>query len=289
MLVSMTGFGQAQQSSEGTTVTAEVRSVNNRYVKISSKLPETHLSLQDEVERTVRENVRRGSLTVTLRIQKERQAASCRINRPVLESYLEQLSNLVDSRAALIGSLIELPGVVEEIETSSTASEDWPVIQGTLLEAVDKLGQMRRQEGEAMQRELADCGKAMLQMTREIGELSRQVVEAYRGRLLERVRALLADSSVSVDESSLVREVSILAERSDIVEELTRLQSHLDQYQQILQGERSEGRKLDFLVQEMYRETNTIGSKANDAKISQLVVELKGKVEQAREIIQNVE
>jgi len=191
---------------------------------------------------------------------------------------------------ALLAQVLALPGVVPEPSSSSfRVEEEWPILEQVLDKSLAKLQAMRQEEGRAMAQE-------MLQMRDHIGrELEQirvrvpQVATSYRDRLLERVKSLLHELDVKIDRSDLIKEVSIFAERTDIAEEVVRLASHLDQFQEILKEPESAGRKLEFLTQEMFREANTIGSKASDVDISRHVVEIKGTLEKIRELVQNVE
>jgi uncharacterized protein (TIGR00255 family) len=213
-----------------------------------------------------------------------------------LRSYVTQVRKvaaelgLADGGQGLLGQALALPGVVPEPATSSfSLEEDWPVLEKVLQKALERMQAMRQEEGRAMAQEL-------LQIRDHIaGELGRirarmpAVTEAYRDRLFERLRGLLVELDVQIDRKELIKEVAIFAERADISEEVVRLASHLDQFREVLGEPESAGRKLEFLTQEMFRETNTIGSKASDVEISRHVVEIKGDLEKIRELVQNVE
>ena len=185
---------------------------------------------------------------------------------------------------ALQGIVVPEPGT-----SSLKLDEEWPVMERVLAEALAKLQAMRREEGRAMAQELLSLRDHIASQLAAIRERAPQVATLFRDRLLERVRGLLNEVDVQIDRSDLIKEVSIFAERSDIAEEVTRLASHLEQFQDIVNEPESAGRKLEFLTQEMFRETNTIGSKASDVDISRYVVEIKGTLEKIRELVQNVE
>ena len=213
------------------------------------------------------------------------------MNAKVLESYRQQLHDLgMQSAAIPWDTLLMLPGVVDE---SSSHGQDmlecWPLIETTLNQAAENLAQMRAEEGAAMAEDLKSNCLVIADQVDQIEPRASQVVENYRVRLTERLQKLLADYDVTVDSSDVIREVGIFAERSDISEEIVRLRSHLEQFHALMEQEQSSGRKLEFLTQEMFRETNTIGSKANDAQIAQHVIEIKAAIERMREMIQNVE
>jgi uncharacterized protein (TIGR00255 family) len=185
---------------------------------------------------------------------------------------------------------LALPGVVaDESLRSDDVQSDWQIVSGLLHQALQKLQTFRTDEGRSMERDLRENAKTIAARLDEVTAHAPQVVADYRVKLLDRVRQLLKDSNVAVNDSDLVREVTVFSERSDINEEIVRLRSHLDQFQSFIQEPASAGRKLDFLVQEMFRETNTIGSKANNVAIAHCVVEMKVAVEKMREVLQNVE
>jgi uncharacterized protein (TIGR00255 family) len=190
----------------------------------------------------------------------------------------------------LLAQVLTLPGVVPEAGSRSyQLHDDWPLIETALQQALTHLQGMRKEEGLAMGQELLSHRDTISRHLNVIRHRIPQVVTSFRDRLHERVKALLSELDVQIDRNDLIREVSIFAERSDIAEEVVRLATHLDHFQEIMKEEESPGRKLEFLTQEMFRETNTIGSKASDVEISREVVEIKGTLEKIRELIQNIE
>ena len=294
MLLSMTGFGEARLQDERWSVAVEVRTVNNRHLKMSAKISEPYGSLEPDLERLVRETIRRGTVQVILRVERPRRPEDYRLNAVALASYRDQLRALLDFDAAHasidLGPLLVLPGVVEERKPAADdPQEDWTALSAVVTEALAKLQSARAEEGRAMAAELLALGKAIALQLDQVVERVPEVVAAYQKRLTERVQALVQGQGVTIEPSDLIREVAILAERADITEELIRLRAHLAQYSDIIHEPDSSGRKLEFVVQEMGRETNTIGSKANDVAISRCVVEIKGLLEKIRELIQNVE
>jgi uncharacterized protein (TIGR00255 family) len=187
-------------------------------------------------------------------------------------------------------SLLALPGVVtEHVPSADDAERDWPLIRSTLEGAMENLAKMRTEEGRVMSDDLrANCRVIAAELA-EIEKRVPQVSESYRTRLADRLKAVLIEHQVTLDPTDVIREVSIFAERSDISEEIVRLRSHLEQFDTIMDLAESSGRKLEFLTQEMFRETNTIGSKANDIDIARRVIDIKAAIERVREMIQNVE
>ena len=294
MLLSMTGHGEAHQHADGLSIAVEIRTVNNRYFKLNIRTTEGYILLEPQIEAVVRQHVRRGTVQINVQIGREPSADDYRLNEAVLRGYLEQLQrltgrSLVDQPASL-PPLLALPGVVNEPGAQLDVIESqWPVIEGVLTEALQKLAKMRQGEGAAMATDLTANGRAIATELIAVERRAPQVVDAYRARLLERLQTLLADLGVQIQPADVVREVGIFAERSDISEEIVRLKSHLEQFAAVMAERESQGRKLDFVIQEMFRETNTIGSKANDAEIARHVIEMKTAIERMREMIQNVE
>jgi uncharacterized protein (TIGR00255 family) len=292
----MTGYGEASYQSEVLSLAVELRALNNRYLKVSLRAPEPYNLLESEFEKVVRRIVKRGTVQIHLRVQRQYAPQDFQVNAVALRSYVMQLRSacanldLGEQGLTLLTQVLALPGVVPEPGTSSLKlDEEWPVMERVLEGALGKLQAMRQEEGRAMAAELLNLRDHIAAQLTVIREKAPHVSVQFRDRLLERVRGLLAGVDVKLDRSDLIKEVSIFAERSDIAEEVVRLASHLDQFQVIVNEPESAGRKLEFLTQEMFREANTIGSKASDVEISRHVVEIKGALEKIRELIQNVE
>src|ERR1051326_311029 len=296
MLLSMTGYGEAAFQSDDLGVSIELRSVNNRYLKVSLRTSEPYHLLEPEFERTIRKAVKRGTVQVGLRCHRKAAPSDFQINGVALRSYLDQLKALAAEMSMpiagdrLVAAALALPGVAPEPGVASlNLEDDWPKIQQVLHQALERLQTMRRDEGRAMAEELLGYRDAIAADLAKIRRRAPEVAENYRDRLFERVQGLLQQKDVKLDRSDVIKEVSIYAERSDIAEEIVRLASHLGQFQEFLNESESTGRKLEFLTQEMFREANTIGSKASDIEISRHVVEIKGTLEKIRELVQNVE
>jgi uncharacterized protein (TIGR00255 family) len=296
VLLSMTGYGEARHQSDRVNVAIELRALNNRYLKVSLRATDPYHLLEPEFEKVIRRCVRRGTLQVHLRLERQTSPQDFRINPTALRSYVEQLRavtdqlGLRDQAGTLLSQVLALPGVVPEPgQTTSHLHDDWPLLEKVLCQALDKLQAMRQEEGRAMAVEFLAHRDTIATHLNRIRARAPQVSVLFRDRLLERVRSLLSELDVKIDRSDLIKEVSIFAERSDIAEEVVRLASHLEQFQLIMNEPDSPGRKLEFLTQEMFREANTIGSKASDVEISREVVEIKGTLEKIRELVQNVE
>lgn len=295
MLLSMTGFGEARRETERLAVAVEVRTVNNRFLKVSSRLGDVYAALEGQVERVVRERIGRGTVTVSVRVERHSRAEDFRINTVALQSYVDQLKTLQagPDRGESIGPLTQLllvPGVVEDTRREGVDLEaDWQLIEPVLLEALEKLHVFRVDEGRAMEQELRSQVAVVRVGRAKVSELAPQVGQEFRTKLLERINQVLSEQGVQLQPADVIREVAIYADRADINEELTRLASHLDQFEAFLAEKASTGRKLDFLVQELNREVNTIGSKANHVEIAHCVVDMKAAIERVRELLQNVE
>jgi uncharacterized protein (TIGR00255 family) len=296
VLCSMTGYGEASYSSDHLQVAVELRAVNNRYLKVSLRAAEPYNLLEAEFEKVVRRTVKRGTVQVHLRCQRRFAAQDFQINAVALKSYLAQIRDVLagldlpDKGQSLLGQVLALPGVAPEPAVASlNLEEEWPVLEGVLDRALARLQAMRQEEGRAMAQELLQFRDHIGRELAQIRQRVTLVAEAYRDRLLDRVRLLLTELDVQIDRKDLIKEVAIFAERADISEEVVRLASHLEQFADIINEPESAGRKLEFLTQEMFRETNTIGSKASDVDISRHVVEIKGALEKIRELVQNVE
>jgi uncharacterized protein (TIGR00255 family) len=297
VLLSMTGYGEAHLQSEGLSLAIELRALNNRYLKVTVRAPEPYNLLEPEFEKVIRRTIRRGTIQLSLHYERQHAPGDFRVNATALKSYMNQLRAMEGDLGvgklggeAMLAQVLALPGVVPEPGNSTfNSSEEWPIVERVLEAALGKLQTMRQEEGRAMTQEFLVYRDQIAADLQKIRLRAPSVVTAYRERLLERVRGLLDELDVKIDRSDLIKEVSIFAERSDIAEETVRLGSHLDQFQEFMKDSESPGRKLEFLTQEMFRETNTIGSKASDVEISRHVVEIKGTLEKIRELVQNIE
>ena len=290
----MTGQGSAHVSEEGVSVAAEVRTVNSRYFKLSLRTSDGYGPLEPRIDEVVRRYVRRGTVQLDLRVDRESTADDFRLNETALASYQQQLTavarNLNVKASVTLESLLALPGVVDErVSRNVDTDAEWPLVEKTLVLALEGLTKMRTDEGAAMRTDMASQCQSIGSELDCIAERAPLVTDGYRDRLTERLNKLLAEYDVSVEAAAVIREVGLFSERSDISEEVVRLRHHLEQFDEIMQLKESSGRKLEFITQEMFRETNTIGSKANDAEIGRHVIEIKAAIERIREMIQNVE
>lgn len=293
----MTGFGEARHEGDSFSLLVELRAVNNRYLKVTVRGPDPYPLLEAEVEKVIRRTIKRGTLLVQVRINRQDGRGEYRLNSTALLSYLKQVesvllqANMPQYAPALMPGVLQLPGVAQETSLEGHPSEtEWKLFEDVLSQAVHRLQQMRVEEGRAMALELQRLRAAIVEQLNSIREQTPRVVGLFRNRLKDRLASVLKEEKVAVSEENLIREVALFADRCDINEEIARLDSHLVQFDNVIEKESdSPGRKLEFLVQEMGREVNTIGSKASDSAISRLVVEIKAKLENIRELIQNVE
>jgi len=294
VLLSMTGFGEAHRKNAALAVSVEARTINSRYFKLVVRAGEGFAALEPLVENVVREHIKRGTIQVSLRIDRARGSDDYKVDAGVLNAYREQLLEIYRdwniTQPIAVEPLLELPGVIIENQAGSFEVErDWPLVRETLEDALGRMTKMRSEEGQAMANDLASNCATIATELDAIDARSPLVVDNYRARLTDRVQKTLDEFGVTLQPGDLIRELSIYTERSDISEEIVRLRSHLEQFSATLALAESSGRKLEFVTQEMFRETNTIGSKANDVQISRHVIEIKAAIERIREMIQNVE
>ncbi len=289
----MTGIGEAQAENDRMSVAVELRSVNNRHLKLTIRSPDAYLAFEQDIEKVIRRRVARGTVSVAVRVHRHDACSAFTVDSGILAAYWAQLRKLADTMhlplPSDLSALLSLPGVVVEAEQELLSQQDWPFVQGTLEQALDRFDEFRAAEGASMGRQLAELCDEIERHVAQIAARAPEVVTDANNRLRERISQLIQDADVTVTNADLVREVGILAERSDVHEEITRLSSHLQQFRSLIESEDRTGRTMDFLCQEMNRETNTIGSKANDVTIAREVVATKGAIERIREIVQNVE
>ncbi|MEM6798128.1 MAG: YicC/YloC family endoribonuclease [Planctomycetota bacterium] len=304
MLFSMTGFGEAHSQSGPIAVAVEVRTINSRHLKLSLRTSDGYGALEPMIDALVRKAIRRGAVQVNLKVTRLSSADDYQVNTDVMKAYYEQVVDAdFDSERSLdkgmlgaspppeiVAALLSLPGVVaDRRQVTTEPKEDWPVIEPVVQQALTELRAMREQEGKVLAADLLENIDGVAEQLAVVENRAPSVAESYRERLTERVDKALSGLGVSVEPTDLIREVAVFADRTDISEETVRLRSHLDQFRAATELPESSGRKLEFISQEMGREVNTIGSKANDAEISQRVVEMKTALERIREQVQNVE
>jgi uncharacterized protein (TIGR00255 family) len=289
----MTGFGTATAEVPGGRFAVEVRSVNHRFSEVQIRIPRDLAALEDRVRGLVQQRVRRGRVEVIVtRDEATRRPRTVRADVELASTYVRALRDLAASTGAsgevTLAQVVALPDVLRIEEERADAEALWPDLTAAIEAAADGLVTMRAAEGERLAQDLLVRADTLGTMLASIAARGGDVVRAYGERLRARLAELLAD--VPVDEPRLVAELAVFADRSDISEELTRLRSHLAQFRHTVRDEPGPvGRKLDFLLQEMGRETNTIGAKANDLEITRTIIAMKSELESLREQVQNVE
>jgi len=296
MLHSMTGYGDAQLETPEYSLLVEIKSLNNRFLKTVIRLPEPFSFAEPQIEKIIREELLRGSISYTLHLKFQDEQSGMEVNYGVLQGYLSQLERILTLRGKDAGFHVDaaqvflLPGVCQP-KTYSADQQQQIIhhIEDLTRQALQNLKHMRQEEGVSLRGDLHQNCKKMREHLVVLNELKDKAVQYYRGRLEQRVNMMLADANLKLDEEILTREVTLFAERSDIHEEVSRLTSHLDQFEEICETDGQAGRRLDFLTQEMLREANTIASKSNDANISQHVVEIKVSIDRLKEQVQNIE
>lgn len=294
----MTGYGHAASQDGGVHFSVELRSLNNRYFKASTRLPDEIAGLEAVLEAVLRKRVSRGSFGLTVKVKVSDSAATSSINDNALLTYLDHLEtvrNKVQDESVQIDltQLLALPGVLQPTTDDDALLEFAKQALPPLLNsAIDALLDMRATEGRALAEDLALQLRHIRDQMALISERAPRVVEEYHVKLAARVDELMARAKLKVDEKDLIREVAVFADRADISEELSRMAGHLTQFGEILDrasDKEPAGRTMDFIAQEMLREANTIGSKSNDAQISRAVVEVKSRIDRIKEQVQNVE
>ncbi len=295
MIRSMTGFGVASDEVGGARYVVEVRSLNSKYFKAQLRLPEELAGLEAELEPALARRLTRGSVVLTAHVSDASADAAARINTEALKRYFSQLRSVVGSSdgAARIdlGSLLALPGVLMPGAGDERLERARPILLRLADEACGRVLAMGGREGSGLHELLHRYREQIAERLHIIADRAPAVVEAYQTRLRDRINLLLAESGGALRDEDLIREVAVYAERSDVAEEVARLQGHLEQFAEIIDGDDEEpaGRTLDFLSQEMLREANTIASKCLDVEISRQIVEIKGTIDRIKEQVQNVE
>jgi len=289
----MTGFGIAEYKDDERTIRVELRSVNNRFLKIDSRLPDILQTFENEIERSIREKINRGTVLLNVSYQSLRQESEYVLNSERLKEYYRLLNDIkkeIGSRERIsVNSLILLPGVLQKGKNHEDVDALLSICVPLIAEALKKMLEMRAVEGRHLGKDIEQRKEFILSMLDKIETRAPIVVQEYSKRLQSRIASLLTGTNIELTDSNLCREIAIFAERCDITEEISRLKSHLYQLHETIQLDEPIGRKLDFIVQEMFRETNTMCSKANDSVMLKDIVDIKTEIEKIREQIFNIE
>jgi uncharacterized protein (TIGR00255 family) len=288
----MTGYGRGEIDHGGAKLSVELNSLNRKQSDIVVNLPRDLAELEPRIRQTINEKISRGRMNVLVTLQESANGArKLALDTGLARSYHEAMLTLQKELSApgeiTIGTILQAPGVMRSPEHSIDAAEAWPVLQQALAAALAELIKMREREGKHLAKDLIHRLKILRKELKEVRALYPDVVKKYRSALLERIEK--AGLNLPIDDERLLKEVSFFADRSDISEELTRLESHLAQFAHHLRKNEPVGRTLEFITQEIFRELNTLGAKSNDAAISQHVVACKSELEKIREQIQNLE
>jgi uncharacterized protein (TIGR00255 family) len=293
----MTGFGRVEIKDEEKTILVEMRSVNNKYLKINTRIPESLMVYEDKIERLLKKELVRGTVNLSIEYRVRDEVPKCVINKDTLKKYHNMISeagNEIFSRKDIsLDNLISLPGVLEFKKDSGNGKmqddDFWDELERLIKLAVDDLKSMKVAEGKNLQIEIEEWKTRISELLDEIETMAPNVVLEYSKRIQERVSSLLEDTENTIERNDLNREIAIFADRCDISEELGRLRSHISLLDNVIENEEPNGRKLEFIVQEMFREANTIAAKANNADIIKDVISIKTDIERIKEQVLNVE
>lgn len=292
-MLSMTGYGRAEVRKKGMTCTAELRSVNSRFLEVVSRLPRSLSQRENDIKELVRSLVTRGKVSVALTLERDTNGEiPLTVNAAAARSYyrlLNQLRKAVRIREQVkLEHLLKFSEVLEAADEAEPDETEWEIVREALGQALGDLNSMRAKEGAELARDLEERIRRMGEAVDTIEQLSKERIPEERKRLQERVAELVNDKNI-VDQNRLELEVILLADKLDVTEECVRFRSHVKFFLEALRGEEAAGRRLNFLVQEINREANTIGSKSNDTEIAHLVVQMKEELEKVREQLQNIE
>lgn len=292
MIKSMTGYGGAKGSVEGLSVSVELRSVNNRYLDVTVKLPRTLLFAEETIKQAVGRHISRGKVDVFVTVDASNSDdMEVRVNEPLLRGYLETLGGVAEKYGLqndlTLMSVCRLPEVLSTDRREMDNSAVLEGIKDILEQALTEYDAMRLREGEKLRDDVLSRLDEISRLTGIVEENAPKTVAEYRARLEQKLQEVLG--SANIDESRILTEAAIFADRIAVDEETVRLRSHLSQLRGLTLGESPAGRKMDFLIQELNRESNTIGSKCQNADIAHVVVDLKAEIEKIREQMQNVE
>lgn len=293
MIASMTGFGRAEVVRGGMRASVEVRGVNSRYLDVTTRLPRLLSQREKDIKEIVRSLVNRGSLVVSVTVEEEDDGlAPMKVNKTAAKSYMKLLNDLRKTakitEKVRLEHLLKFSEVFEVPRDDQSDEREWGVVEEALRSALKGFNEMRRNEGGELAKDLEKRIRWLTDTVQHIGQVSKSRIPEERKRLHERIAQLLEDKAV-IDQNRLELEIALLSDRLDVTEECVRFQSHTKFFLETMAGSESAGRKLNFLVQEINREANTIGSKTNDSEIAHLVVQIKEEVEKIREQLQNIE
>lgn len=293
MVKSMTGFGRGEAASVDYKITVEAKSINNRYLEVIPRMPRQIMALEDPVKKFVNQQVQRGRVDVFITLEEtEERQKTLKTDKELALAYYKSIKEIAElcgiEDTVTMEHMVKMPGIFSMEKNDDDLEAIWVLLQEALSMAMNNLVEMRQVEGNKLSVDLLNRRLTVIDFVKEIDERAPQVVIEYKEKLQTRIEELLADKAL-LDEAKFANEVAYFADRASITEELIRLDSHLAQLKDLLSGNDVVGRKLDFLMQELNREINTIGSKANDLQISRRVIDVKSELEKIREQVQNIE
>ena len=292
MIKSMTGFGRAEEVLNGRDILVEIRSVNHRYYEFSSRIPRAYGYIEEKLKSLLNGRIARGKTEVSVTVSSvEGKEAVIEVNEAIASGYVDALRKANEKLGLTdditLSQMMRLPDIFTVRKVQDDEDQVWQDVKVVTEKALDNFVRMRETEGVRMKEDFLFRLENIEKMVSDVEVRSPEVNAAYRDRLYNKIKEVLADKNV--DESRLLTEAAIFADKTAVDEETVRLRSHINQFRSMLELDEPVGRKLDFLIQEFNREANTIGSKAQDAKITKTVVELKSEIEMIREQIQNIE
>ena len=292
MIKSMTGYGRGQQIIDGREITVEIKSVNHRYFEFSARVPRAYGYLEEKLKSFIQSKVSRGKVDVGVTIFNiEGKDAQIEVNQSIAVGYIDALRKANETIGLnddlSLSQLIRLPDIFNVVKTTEDEEVIWNLVKSVAEEALNNFVTMRETEGQKMKDDIKSRLAYISELVGKVEERSPMVTEAYRERLYNKISEILNDKKI--DEQRILTEAAIFSEKTAVDEETVRLKSHIQQFTTLLDSTEAVGRKLDFLIQEFNRESNTIGSKAQDVEITKIVVELKSEIEKIREQIQNIE
>lgn len=293
MIKSMTAFASQEGNGNGTTVSVEIRCYNSRHLDLSVRLPSIHGNLEEPVRQMISAHIQRGRVEVRVGIKiDDKDAVSFNINESLADAYFSALNSIRNRYGlpdpVLLDHMMKISGIIEPAEVSVDSSTVGPLLEETMSRSLEKIDQMRKAEGEATAADLSERLNHIEIFISEIESKAHGLVERYSVKLADRVNDLI-HGMVEIDQGRVAQEAAIIADRSDISEEITRAKSHLNQFRKLMDSEEPAGKPLNFLLQEFIREFNTMGSKAGNADISHILVSAKTEIEKIREQVQNIE
>lgn len=293
MIQSMTGFGKGLAADGENEIRIEVKTLNNRYLDINTRIPKDMSFLEEDIRNALKRQIRRGRVELYLTYeQSEGASAKVEVDHGLLDQYVQAFTEMREHHGIepdlTASAMVKLPDVIQLKRNEADEEAIGRLVMEALKGAIEGLKQMRIREGKNLAKDIGDRAETLLGMLDAVKERSPEVVKEYREKLNNRIQELCKDGA-ALDETRLESEVAYMADRCDIAEEITRLSSHLSEIGKLLTTDSAVGRKLDFLIQEINREINTIGSKSSDLTITRLVVDMKSETERIREQVQNIQ